>query len=421
MKFHFTPPKGWTNDPNGLIRIGDEYHIFYQHYPDGIVWGPMHWGHAVSKDLLTFEHKEIAITPDELGYAFSGSSVLDVRNVSGLGTSEKPALLCFYTSHNPKTGEQQQSVAYSLDYRIFQKYGGNPVIQNTKEDPAYKVDYRDPKVFENPVKGGYTMVLAAGKKLEFQHSTDLFHWNKTGEYAPGVHGFDGICECPDCFPLSLPDGTVRWILLLSTILEEKDVGKKAAEGGFPYAHVMQYFVGTFDGDTFREDEGNPPLVLDFGPDNYAMVSFAGCTETILYGWGEHWDYVTDVPAETYRGKMTVPRLTRLADTKNGLRMAMLPPENVPQRKVTVQQGESVAVVNSKGNEVILSVEADVIVVDRSRTTGGIDSRFLQKEAYNVFRAERYTEGAVEFVLVEDEDFFEIFAENGLLVFSLMTY
>lgn len=97
--YHFTPQKGWMNDPNGMVYIDGEYHLFYQHYPDDIVWGPMHWGHAISRDLLHWEHKEIALYPDELGYIFSGSCIYDKENVSGLGTKDNPPFACvLYTS-----------------------------------------------------------------------------------------------------------------------------------------------------------------------------------------------------------------------------------------------------------------------------------------------------------------------------------
>ena len=138
--FHFTPPKGWMNDPNGMVYMDGEYHLFYQHYPDDIVWGPMHWGHAISRDLLHWEHKKIALCPDELGYIFSGSCIYDKENCSGLGTKETPPLLAFFTHHDPKSGRQQQSIAYSLDKEHFIKYEGNPVIANIeKKDFIYSL------------------------------------------------------------------------------------------------------------------------------------------------------------------------------------------------------------------------------------------------------------------------------------------
>ena len=88
-QFHFTPPAKWMNDPNGLVYNKGVYHLFYQYYPDDIVWGPMHWGHAISKDLIHWEHKPIALYPDKNGYIFSGSAVVDTENTSGFGTKEK--------------------------------------------------------------------------------------------------------------------------------------------------------------------------------------------------------------------------------------------------------------------------------------------------------------------------------------------
>ena len=137
-QFHFTPKKGWINDPNGLCYANGVYHMFYQHYPDDTKWGPMHWGHATSKDLLSWEHQEIALYPTEDEYCFSGSAIIDDEGVMRL----------FYTSHNPKTGEQTQSMAYSSDYIHFEKYNGNPIIENSKDSSCFKKDFRDPKVIK---------------------------------------------------------------------------------------------------------------------------------------------------------------------------------------------------------------------------------------------------------------------------------
>lgn len=418
--YHFAPPKGWMNDPNGLIYIDGGYHLFYQHYPHDIVWGPMHWGHAVSTDLLHWEHKPVAIYPTEEEYIFSGSCVYDKENVSGLGTGEHPPLVAFYTAHNPVTGEEQQSVAYSTDYETFTKYTGNPVIENkkdtaddkTKENPAFKKDFRDPKVFPNPILGGFSMVLAAGHQLEFYHSMNLLSWEKTGEFAP-KEGFKEICECPDCFPVETDEGT-KWILTLSLT-----------------SHIMPYYVGTFDGKIFIEagqDIGSnmrQRLLLDYASDNYAMVTFANCSEPLMLGWGESWDYVSQTPAKNYRGKMTMARTVRLIKTAAGWRLQFAPAtlSGVAEKDVwqgVLQPGEQKEFLLSEGKKLVLSVTEEEILVDRSHAGDLSFSDYLQTKAAS-FSAKRVKTGNCNITVIQDNGYFEIFAEDGFVVFSVMTY
>jgi len=417
--YHFTPPKGWTNDPNGLIYIDGGYHLFYQHYPHDIVWGPMHWGHAVSKDLLHWEHKPVAIYPTTEEFIFSGSCVYDKENVSGLGTGEHPPLVAFYTAHNPVTGEEQQSVAYSTDYETFTKYTGNPVIENkkdmsgdeTKENPAFKKDFRDPKVFPNPILGGFSMVLAAGYQLEFYHSMNLLSWEKTGEFVP-KEGFEEICECPDCFSLETEEGT-KWILTLSLT-----------------SHIMPYYVGTFDGNTFVEEKDefeesvDTPL-LDYASDNYAMVTFAGSPEPLLLGWGESWDYVSQAPAKNYRGKMTMARTVRLVKTEVGWRLQFAPAtlSGIAKKDVwqgVLQPGEQKEFLLSEGKKLVLSVTEEEILVDRSNAGDLSFSEYLQTKAAS-FTAKRVKTGNCNITVIQDNGYFEIFADDGFVVFSVMTY
>jgi len=409
--YHFTPPKGWMNDPNGMVYIDGVYHLFYQHYPHDIVWGPMHWGHAVSTDLLHWEHKSVAIYPTEEEYIFSGSCVYDKENVSGLGTKECPPLVAFYTAHNPVTGEEQQSVAYSTDFETFTKYEGNPVIKNENNNPAYKKDFRDPKVFPNPVKGGFTMVLAAGHQLEFYHSMNLLSWEKTGEFTP-KEGFEEICECPDCFPMETDEGT-KWILTLSLT-----------------SHIMPYYVGRFDGNTFVEEKDefeenvNTPL-LDYASDNYAMVTFAGSPTPLMLGWGESWDYVSQTPAKNYRGKMTMARTVRLIKTAAGWRLQFAPATLSGVAKEDIWQGvlkpgEQKEFLLPEGKKLVLSVTEEEILVDRSHAGDLSFSDYLQTKAAS-FSAKRVKTGNCNITVIQDNGYFEIFAEDGFVVFSVMTY
>ncbi|HPI12330.1 MAG TPA: glycoside hydrolase family 32 protein, partial [Catalimonadaceae bacterium] len=134
---HFTPQKGWMNDPNGMFFLEGEYHLFYQHFPDSTIWGPMHWGHAVSKDLVNWEHLPIAIFPDSLGYIFSGSAVVDWKNTSGFGDGKTPPVVAMFTYHDMKgeksgsSSYQSQGIAYSNDKgRTWSKFNANPVLPN---------------------------------------------------------------------------------------------------------------------------------------------------------------------------------------------------------------------------------------------------------------------------------------------------
>ena len=151
-EIHFTAKEGWINDPNGLVYENGNYHLFAQFYP-GPVWGPMHWYHAVSRDLIHWEHLPVAMAPDELGYIYSGSAVIDTDNTSGFGEDGKPPMIAMFTHHWEEEGvptnrHEQQSIAWSTDYINFHKYEGNPII------PSNMPDFRDPKVFKTRKAAG---------------------------------------------------------------------------------------------------------------------------------------------------------------------------------------------------------------------------------------------------------------------------
>ena len=183
-RMHFSPKEKWMNDPNGMVYHKGVYHLFYQYYPDSTVWGPMHWGHAVSKNMVKWKHRPIALFPDSLGYIFSGSAVVDVSNTSGFGKNSKAPLVAIFTHHDPK-GEkekrndfQYQSLAYSNDDgKTWIKYAGNPVLKN----PGI-TDFRDPKViwFENDKK--WIMTLAVKDRIFFYSSPNLKDWAKENTF-----------------------------------------------------------------------------------------------------------------------------------------------------------------------------------------------------------------------------------------------
>ena len=220
-RFHFTPKKGWINDPNGLLYINGVYHLFAQHYPDGTEWGPMHWAHAVSKDLMRWEELPIALYPDDLGLIFSGSAVYDVNNTSGFGTKEQPPIVCMFTHHfGPLEHKlQRQSIAYSLDGIHFIKYAGNPVIDN----PGIS-DFRDPKIIWNDILNCWTALITAGDHIQFYASPDLKQWNLTGTFGKVDNHAEGVFECPDLLRMIAPDGSVVWVLIISMGISKSYTG-----------------------------------------------------------------------------------------------------------------------------------------------------------------------------------------------------
>lgn len=331
-QLHFSPKAHWMNDPNGMVYYKGEYHLFYQYYPDSTVWGPMHWGHATSKDLIHWKHQPVALYPDSLGYIFSGSVVVDENNTSGLQKGEEKPLVALFTYHNmqgEKSGRndfQTQGLAYSLDRgRTWLKYPRNPVLQNTGTK-----DFRDPKVSWHQETHSWIMTLAAGDEIRFYRSPNLLNWELSGTFGKqeGSHG--GVWECPDLFPLPVgKEGKKKWVLLVS-------IGNGAPNGG----SGTQYFIGDFDGNTFHNS--HPPsdsLWLDYGTDNYAGVTWSHAPDnrTIFLGWMSNWQYAQTVPTHPWRSAMTLPRELSLQETKEGIRLFSQPVTEIKKIRGPAQQ------------------------------------------------------------------------------------
>ncbi len=296
-QIHFSPKAHWMNDPNGLIKYKDTYHLFFQYYPDSTVWGPMHWGHATSKDLMHWTEEKIALYPDSLGYIFSGSAVLDEMNSSGLGKNGEPPLVAIFTYHDTtgiKGGRidyQTQGLAYSNDGgRNWIKYEKNPVLRN----PGI-IDFRDPKVSWHAPSQKWIMSLAVKDRIGFYSSPNLKNWTKESEFGEKVGGHGGVWECPDLFSINQNNDSV-WVLLVSI-----------NPGGPNKGSATQYFTGKFDGKVFTPFQTDTRW-LDYGPDNYAGVTWSNVGGRKLFlGWMGNWDYAQQVPTDSWRSAMTVPR------------------------------------------------------------------------------------------------------------------
>ena len=304
--YHFTPQYGWMNDPNGMVYADGTYHLFYQYNPYGARWGNMHWGHAISKDLVNWEYQPTAIAPDKLGAIFSGSAVIDHDNTAGFG---KGAMIAIFTSAGDR---QTQSIAYSLDGgKTFTKYEDNPVLSD-----ANIIDFRDPKVFWHAPSKQWVMSLATTQTITFYGSKNLKEWTRLSEFGEGLGGHGGVWECPDLFPLTY-EGKTKWVLFVS-------INPGGPNGG----SATQYFIGDFDGKTFTPDNMNYPLWLDYGRDNYAGVMWSNVPAAdgrrLFIGWMSNWDYANEIPTVNFRSAMTVARTLRLAHNGEHLVVASEP-------------------------------------------------------------------------------------------------
>ena len=442
-QLHFSPKEKWTNDPNGLVYFQKTYHLFFQYYPNDIIWGPMHWGHAVSKDLLHWRQLPIALYPDSLGYIFSGSAVVDSNNTSGFGSKGNIPLVAVFTQHDPlgeKNGRndfQNQSIAYSLDNgRTWTKYEGNPVLKN----PGI-TDFRDPNVFWYSPAKKWIMTLATKDRVAFYGSPDLKHWQKESEFGQdqGAHG--GAWECPSLFPLQL-DKTTYWVLLVST-----------NPGGPNGGSGTQYFIGQFDGKKFYPDN-HAIRWVDYGPDDYAGIPWNNTGgRKVFLGWMSNWIYANQLPTHAWRNAMTLPRELQLRRLEDGIYLCSLPVRNLSAlaKKPTVLKDLAIDSIidlssrldlstglyklelngsslqdlfitfsNSKGEQMVVGYEkvSGKWYIDRSLSgTTGFNSEFPRK----YFAPRLSPTGEWDLTLIMDVSSLELFADKGLTVMSCLFF
>ncbi|WP_165249512.1 glycoside hydrolase family 32 protein [Paludisphaera soli] len=288
-QLHFTSRVGWLNDPNGLVWQDGEYHLFYQHNPFGWGWGNMHWGHAVSPDLVTWTELPIAIYPHQYGdWAFSGSALVDHQNTSGFQKGDRPPLVAAYTS----TG-RGECIVYSNDRgRTWTEFEGNPVVKH---------EGRDPRILWYAPGKHWVMVVydedakAKRESLDFYTSPDLKAWTFASR-------LDGFFECPDLFELAV-DGDLNkslWVV---------------------YGADAQYKLGTFDGKTFTPTSGPDKLAFRHG-NFYAAQTFSDEPKgrRIQIGWAREVTF----PGSPFNQQMALPAELTLRSTKDGPRIIAEP-------------------------------------------------------------------------------------------------
>ena len=349
--YHFTPLYGWMNDPNGMVYKDGEYHLYFQYNPYGSKWGNMHWGHAVSRDLIHWEHLDPAIARDPVGHIFSGSSVVDKKNTAGFG---KDAIIAIYTN-NSVNHDEVQCIAYSNDNgRTFTKYEGNPVL--TPFDGLK--DFRDPKVFWYEKDKCWFMIVSADKETRFYKSKNLKKWDYVSAFGKGLGQQPCQYECPDFFqlPVNGDEKNMKWVMTMN-------INPGCWFGG----SATEYFVGDFDGKNFTCPDANEVKWLDWGKDHYATVTFSNTGNRVLaITWMSNWQYANLTPFKQNRGANGLPRELKLYE-KNGKYYISedVAPEALALRKSTKElgsqtvEGEKAFAGATSGMEGAFEIEADV--------------------------------------------------------------
>jgi fructan beta-fructosidase len=438
-QIHFSPKEKWVNDPNGMVYYMGTYHLFFQHYPDSTIWGPMHWGHATSKDLVHWQQQPIALYPDSLGYIFSGSAIVDKNNTSGFGKNGRIPLVAIFTHHDPigeKAGRnnfQHQSLAYSLDNgKTWTKYAGNPVLKN----PGI-TDFRDPKVMWYEPQKKWIMTLAVKDRISFYSSPDLKNWKKESDFGNGLGAHGGVWECPDLFTLD-DRGKKVWVLIVNL-----------NPGGPNGGSATQYFLGGFDGNKFTPSHTDTRW-LDYGPDEYAGITWSNTgNRKILLGWMSNWLYANVVPTKAWRNAMTIPRELKIKPVGKEIFVTQQPvaelnvirsrPVVIENRqvkgsfdvassigkvtfpaRVDLELGQirdfSVVLSNNGGEEVVIGYDQQrkAYFIDRARSG---ETGFQQHFAGRHTAPRISSAGTIKLSLVIDVSAVELFADDGLTVMT----
>ncbi|KAF2720197.1 glycoside hydrolase family 32 protein [Polychaeton citri CBS 116435] len=351
-RVHFSPPRYFMNDPNGMHRDPSGlYHMYYQYNPLTPVAGNQHWGHATSRDLYTWENQKIAVwPPNNYTYVFSGSCVIDSENTSGFFPDQDNGVVAIYTLAeypNNVQGVQYQAIAYSRDGGYtFAAYENNPVLN------INSTQFRDPYVIWYEPTSKWVMVLAYAAEfvIGIYSSPDLKEWTHESNFTK--QGYLGVqYECPNLLqmPMRGQEDPV-WFLQIS-------INPGSPKGG----SISEYFVGDFNGTHFVPYD-DATRFTDFSKDNYAGQFFHGIPANepqIALGWGSNWQYTQIVPTGLiehgqFRSAMSVPRTNIIANVSArgyDLLSAVYSVESVFDSELTYN--------SSVGNSTILTYFGDV--------------------------------------------------------------
>ena len=365
--FHLSPRVGWMNDPNGFSFHDGKYHLFYQYNPYKATWAPMHWGHAVSEDLLTWEHLPAALAPDasydDLNGCFSGSAITlpDGRHLLlytgvGEGVRRRDGSMCDC---------QTQCVAIG-DGVNYQKYEGNPVIGSDQLPEGSSIEhFRDPRIWRLD-DGTYRCVVAcqdsegSGLILQFE-SDDCLHWKKRGVLAANHGRYGTMWECPDFFEL---DGT--YVLLTSPMFMLPE-GHEFYSGNGTLCVLGDYDdeTGKFEGKSYR--------TIDHGIDFYATQTvLTPDGRRVMVAWMQNWDSVTESSSYRWFGQMTVPRELHV---RNG-RLVQWPVRELDERRRNPVTHKDVRVESTVALPGVRGRVIDLLVHVRPEQEGGTYDEFV---------------------------------------------
>ena len=418
-KAHFTPEIGWINDPNGFIFFRGEYHLFYQFNPYESVWGPMHWGHAKSEDLVNWEQLPVALTPDkdyDKDGCFSGSAIV-----------KDDVLWLMYTGHivnEDGTVSQVQNMAFSTDGIHFEKIEQNPVATaDGLPEEVIANDFRDPKIFEKD--GHYYSVVATKHQdnvgcIVLLSSPNLTEWKFESIFLKGEANQGFVWECPDYFEV---DG--QEYLIISPMRYQKDGNDfiNINSNIFVTGHV-DWDRKVFVADSFKE--------IDHGHDFYAAQTTEGPEgERVMIAWMHTWGrpLVTNDLGHKWYGQMTLPRL--LKQGENGLRQVL--PAGILNSFDDIEIGQVIQGPSKLSLKLDDSLdlklgtdqdylqfgydkESQEVYIDR----GHLDIQQTGEEEWSTIRRSVTVE-AEELLIMIDTNCLEIFVNNGQEVLTSTYY
>lgn len=406
--YHHSPAEKWMNDPNGMFYddAAQVWHLYYQHNPFGTTWGPMHWGHATSTDLVHWDQHPIVLEPDSIGTIFSGSIVIDRHNTAGFGEN---AVVAVYTQS--EVCGQHQSIAYSTDGGYtFTKYDGNPVL---KGDIA---DFRDPKVTWDDQAGKWIMTLACQQEIRFYSSDNLKEWQYESSFGNGLGAHGGVWECPELIKMS----NDQYILLVSI-----------NPGGLFGGSATQYFVGEWDGHRFTcTDTPEETKWLDYGKDNYSTFTWHNAPDgrIVSMGWMSNWQYAEVLPTVAFRSQNTIAReLSLYIDDAGVRRVRVIPsPEfmalkgekirslsdaSIVELTLSGTKSSVVTLSNDHGEKVTMNLDVHRRTFSMDRTASG-DCSFSQDFAAHTTTPLFVKQEAYRVILFIDHCSIEAFDANG---------